>query len=84
MFPINDYVAYQLAKLYQEERQKEAEIARLLNAANSYAPRFRDRFLFNIGEFLISLGQWIKERFEPKLAPQYCTQQACPSDAHCS
>ena len=84
MFILNDYVAYELAKQYMEERQKEAEFYRLLKAANSDAPRLRDRFLFSISEFLISLGQWIKERFEPKLAPQYSTQQVCHSDVQCS
>ena len=84
MFPINDYVAYELAKQYMKERQKEAEIYRLLKAANSDAPRLRDRFLFGISEFLISLGRWIKNRFEPKHAPQYFTQQVCHSDVQCS
>ncbi len=84
MFPINDYVAYELAKQYMKERQKEAEIYRLLKAANSDAPRLRDRFLFRIGELLISLGRWIKDRFEPKHAPQKFTQQVCHSDVQCS
>ena len=84
MFPLNDYVAYELAKQYMEERQKEAEIYRLLKAANSDAPRLRDRFLFRISEFLISLGRWINDRFEPEHAPQSSAQQVCHSDVQCS
>jgi hypothetical protein len=83
MYFLYDYVAYELAKLHMEKRHEEAEIYRLLKAANSDAPRLRDRFLFSISEFLISLGFWIKDRFEPKQTSQYSNQQVCHSDVQC-
>lgn len=84
MFPFNDYREYELAKQYMKERQKEAEIYRLLKAANSDVPKLRDRFLFRISELLISLGQWIKDRVEPKREPHCFTKQVCHSDGQCS
>jgi hypothetical protein len=61
-----------LARAYQEELLREAELHRLGNAAGMPKPRLRARLLARVGRTLISIGSRMVERSRPVLAGSSC------------
>lgn len=65
-----------LARAYQEERQREAELRRLSKPANTTEPRpeprLRARFLARLGRLLISIGSRLVARYTPAPACSPC------------
>jgi hypothetical protein len=79
---LDTYSTYQVAQEIMKERHKQAENARLLKAMHHDRTRLKDRLILSISDSLISLGRWIKERYELKHAPHF-TQNPCTVGGQC-
>jgi hypothetical protein len=79
---LDTYTTYKVAQEIMKERHKEAENARLLRAMHQDRSRFEDHLILRLSDTLISLGRWIKERYELKHAPQF-THNPCTVGAQC-
>jgi hypothetical protein len=57
--------------MWQVNRERHGELlevaggARLCRSSRMEAPRRKERVLVNVGEVLVSAGQWLKARYEP-------------------
>ena len=65
MFPINNYVVYDLSKEYHHKRLREAEQSRLLQRLAPMRPNQWARGLSQLGGWLINCGAWLKRRYDP-------------------
>ena len=58
-----------LAKEYQNRMLEEAKRYRMLKATRAARPRLQQRLLMRFGDFLISAGLRLKERYKPAMCP---------------
>ena len=58
-----------IAKERQKELLEEAKKYRMLKAARAARPRLQERLCVRVGDFLISAGLRLKERYKPEMRP---------------
>lgn len=59
-----------IAKVHQNDMLEEAKKYRMLKATRAARPRFQERLLVLAGDFLISAGLRLKERYKPAMCSE--------------
>ena len=58
-----------LYRVREGEILENAKVARLLKSIHSTNQTFLERMLYGIGAFLVSVGEKLRERYAPAMAP---------------
>jgi len=67
-----------MARAYQDALLEDARQVQVLRGARVATPRLQHRVLARTGQLLISIGLWLRQRYEPLLYPG---PETCPSPA---
>ena len=59
-----------IVKEHQNNMLEEAKKYRMLKAARAASPRLQERLFVRVGDFLISAGLRLKERYKPEMCPE--------------
>ncbi|NIM96271.1 MAG: hypothetical protein GTO18_21445 [Anaerolineales bacterium] len=68
----NPFLLYQIQQEKMESMRKDAEIARLINRKSPRRHGIRDRVILDFAEVLVSVGLYLRNRFEPKPTNPNC------------
>jgi hypothetical protein len=59
-----------IAKEHQKDMLEEVKKCRMLKALRAKRPRLQERLLVRVGDFLISAGLRLKERYQSEMCPE--------------
>ena len=65
----NPTMLLMISKVHQNSLLEEAKKNQMLKATRSAKPRLQERLCVRIGDFLISAGLRLKQRYKPAMCP---------------